>query len=146
MNIADQDQFTIDDFSDVQFTKYVHMLLMRELAEHSKKTPELKSQLLKLSELEADAFDVATNMDLLSQEIISSVRNDKRVMHIIAALKRIDTFDVGALDCDDCGHPIGRNRLVARADARRCVHCQERHDNVTHPDTRWHLQHLRRST
>lgn len=51
---------------------------------------------------------------------------DKHVQEtrdINSALIRINKGTFGV--CNDCGEPIGYNRLMAYPTAKRCVHCQE---------------------
>jgi DnaK suppressor protein len=73
---------------------------------------------------EAPDLEDRSVADLITDLNITLI--DKHVQEtrdINSALIRINKGTFGV--CNDCGEPIGYNRLMAYPTAKRCVHCQE---------------------
>ncbi len=73
---------------------------------------------------EVQDLEVRSFADLITDLNITLI--DKHVQEtrdINSALIRINKGTFGV--CNDCGEPIGYNRLMAYPTAKRCVHCQE---------------------
>lgn len=82
----------------------------------------------------ADALRVADEMDLASvgyeQAFEFRLRDREAVLikKIDKALERIDEDEYD--ECENCGSPIGYQRLLARPEARFCIDCKEEQEKV----------------
>jgi DnaK suppressor protein len=63
----------------------------------------------------------------LGVDLAAHARELQELRDIDAALKRIDVHTFGA--CVDCGTEIGLARLSIHPTAKRCLACQQKHEN-----------------
>ncbi len=63
---------------------------------------------------------------LAEMEVAMVMRESQELQEVEAALARIADGSYG--NCYDCGEEIGQARLKANPAARRCLHCQEKHE------------------
>ena len=76
---------------------------------------------------EAQDLEDRSVADLITDLNITLI--DKHVQEtrdINSALIRINKGTFGI--CNDCGEPVGYDRLMAYPTAKRCIHCQEVHE------------------
>ncbi|HET7371455.1 MAG TPA: TraR/DksA C4-type zinc finger protein [Gammaproteobacteria bacterium] len=71
---------------------------------------------------EASVYDLVKGLEF--ERIETESREMEAVEH---ALIKFDNSQYGL--CEDCGRPIGRERLEAEPTALRCLECQEKHEN-----------------
>ena len=77
---------------------------------------------LKKEEL-SDPIDEACANVQASQELRLKTRESKYLQKVEKQLSRLDDPTFG--ECDDCGEPIGFDRLMARPTADKCISCKE---------------------
>lgn len=71
--------------------------------------------------LESDSKERAAQLE--NQEVVDALGNEARLelRQISAALARIETGEYGI--CDECGDPIGEDRLLVYPHADKCIEC-----------------------
>jgi DnaK suppressor protein len=77
-----------------------------------------------LSNLDQHPADAATYLSDNDRDDALREVVDERRQQITAALRRIDAGSYGR--CVDCGAELPEERLDARPEAERCVHCQSK--------------------
>ncbi len=80
-----------------------------------------ETEVLELRRTSPDWVDQAADLGMAALLLRLSERERRELGEIDAALERIDDGTFGV--CQDCGGPIGRGRLRAVPEARRCVGC-----------------------
>lgn len=73
-----------------------------------------------------DIGDDSVSDLLIDVDFAGYERELQELRDIEAALKRLNSGSFGV--CVDCGDDIGRDRLKAYITAKRCLHCQQRHE------------------
>lgn len=68
-----------------------------------------------------DWVDQASDSETVDLLVKLGERERAELVEIDAALQRIEAGTFGT--CEDCGAPIGRDRLRALPEARRCLGC-----------------------
>ena len=81
---------------------------------------------LKKEEL-SDPIDEACANTQASQEARVKTRESKYLQKVEKQLSRIYNSNFG--ECDECGEPIGLERLMARPTAEKCTACKEASEN-----------------
>lgn len=77
-----------------------------------------------VDEIETSPADSATNRTLNQLEADADEHRQAQLAAVRHALARFDSGSYG--DCENCGEPIGHSRLQARPEARLCIACQTR--------------------
>jgi DnaK suppressor protein len=91
----------------------------------------LEEGALRKSKDDAATLDISNFADLGSDNfeqdfMIGLIENSEEVIHEIdAALQRVEDGAYGMCE-DECGHPIGKNRLKVIPWARLCIECQRK--------------------
>jgi len=75
----------------------------------------------------SDIADESVADMLIDVDVALADRHVTELREVEAALQRIRDGDYGA--CIECGDTIGHERLAANPTARRCIRCQQRHEN-----------------
>jgi len=75
----------------------------------------------------SDIGDEAVADMLVDVDIALADRHVTELREVEAALRRIRDGSYGA--CIDCANDIDHDRLAAYPTARRCIRCQQRHEN-----------------
>jgi len=107
--------------------KQAEALKKRLLARRSRLLRGLHAQLGTLRQTEqrrvADTAEIASDGTLDIESLQVAEMEVEELKKIEGAIRRIDigTFDI----CEECGGPIGRERLRALPHATLCVRCQE---------------------
>lgn len=77
---------------------------------------------------DADILDIAANVEIRNRTISEIDRHAKIIKNIESALKvPLDEFGY----CEECGIEIGEDRLNFDASYKRCIDCQQLHENNT---------------
>lgn len=94
---------------------------------------ELEQRLRRINEnhrrpLDSDSKERATELE--NQEVVDALGNEARVelKQITSALAKIQSGKFGF--CEECGEPIGRERLFAHPYAGKCIDCAELDDDM----------------
>jgi len=74
-------------------------------------------------ETPGDSIDETSDEELLSTELRLRDREKKLLGKVRYALERLDEGIIN--ECEDCGEPIGFNRLLVRPVTTLCVRCKE---------------------
>jgi len=77
-------------------------------------------------ETPGDSIDESSDEELLSTELRLRDREKKLLGKIRYALKRLEEGVIN--ECEDCGEPIGFNRLLVRPVTTLCVQCKEKRE------------------
>jgi RNA polymerase-binding protein DksA len=112
-------------------TTQTHLKSLREALEY--RLHELRTELhaAEQSRIEDPMIalqDVTDQKDVAAQRVAANVvdaserRELEEVAFVEAALHRLDEGTYG--DCQDCGEPIGLQRLQVQPAAQRCAACQ----------------------
>jgi DnaK suppressor protein len=103
--------------------EYLRSLLTRQLdgSTHGQRMPAVE-------EVETSPADSASKrtMNELAQEADAQRQNHLRALR--SALARLENGEYG--DCEQCGQPIGFQRLSVSPEARFCIACQTRREQL----------------
>lgn len=81
-----------------------------------------------VEEIETSPADSASNRTMNELALEADAQRQHQLRALRSALARLDSGDYG--DCEQCGQPIGFQRLSVTPEARFCIACQTRREQV----------------